>query len=644
MTAKIRILRSDIQILRALAVVAVIFYHAKSDYFPLGYLGVDIFFVISGFVITPLIVDIFDKGKNSTEIKSNMISFFRKRFYRLAPAFGSLLIISTTIIYFFGPIGDHKRFSLQGLFSIFLIGNIGAYKYSGNYFYASPNPLVHTWSLSLEEQIYILLPIFLALGYLVGIPLKKYINQIYLFLTIFSLALFELPQLTHFVYASFPFERITEVNFYSPISRFWEFGIGGIIYLVKSKGLKKNTSPNKFLQLIPAAWVMLIFLPIKIVPPFASLQICIAVAGAIHFESFKRLKIPLMKIGLWVGNRSYSIYLWHMPLLYLAKYSRVFEISMINSRAPQTMLAIFASIVTGGISYKHIESKFRLKDDSAKIAIRKSVKSTVVFLVIPILLLSLTIVSYDNNYWFMNRNPKPPTFAVELDKKCNRESLYLDPPCSYPTIGSRKSVLLIGDSHAAQFSEAIPEAAKMNRWDAYVWTHSGCPIVFSGRATNLIDLQCASANKRMLNWVSAKKPDLVIVSQFVHSNFSQLDLRAGITELLNLGQKIVMIENTPVFPDLEYMVPRPLLLSEYKAPRKIRIEDMNNSDIRASKKLAKWARLKGVNVININKLYCDSNYCNRWGNGKWFYTDVGHLSVEGANLAIPLFSKLLSRA
>jgi len=155
--------RRDIQVLRGLAVLAVVLFHAKESYFPLGYLGVDVFFVISGFVVTPLILRTFTDQVNEEGRFSNLKYFYKRRFYRLVPALAVMLVISTVLIYLLGPIGDHQRFARQGIATLLLLGNVGAYKYSGGYFSPNPNPLVHTWSLSVEMQIYIFLPLFLML-------------------------------------------------------------------------------------------------------------------------------------------------------------------------------------------------------------------------------------------------------------------------------------------------------------------------------------------------------------------------------------------------------------------------------------------------------------------------------------------------
>lgn len=147
--------RLDVQILRGISVLAVIFFHAFERKFPNGYLGVDIFFVISGFIVTPLIWNVFARWQESStrEKVQALKSFYIRRFTRLAPAFAAALVFAYLMTFAFGPVSGHLRVANQGLASIFLIGNMGAYLYSGgNYFAPNPNPLVHLWSLSYDSE------------------------------------------------------------------------------------------------------------------------------------------------------------------------------------------------------------------------------------------------------------------------------------------------------------------------------------------------------------------------------------------------------------------------------------------------------------------------------------------------------------
>jgi peptidoglycan/LPS O-acetylase OafA/YrhL len=220
--------RYDVQALRGVAVLAVLLFHASDRLFPIGYLGVDVFFVISGFVVTPLILRIFDASSGAEKI-TNLKKFYVNRFYRLAPALVMTLFLSTFLIFFLGPISDHQRVVRQGIATIFLIGNVGAYKYSGDYFQPNANPLVHTWSLSVEEQIYILLPLcFLSLVRSAR-NLKTISLRILISISVLSFLFFIFPRLLTPIYSLVRFESFLDFSFYSPINRIWQFSLGGII-------------------------------------------------------------------------------------------------------------------------------------------------------------------------------------------------------------------------------------------------------------------------------------------------------------------------------------------------------------------------------------------------------------------------------
>jgi peptidoglycan/LPS O-acetylase OafA/YrhL len=205
--------RRDIQNLRGVAVLAVVLFHATESYFPLGYLGVDVFFVISGFVVTPLILRIFTDQSNGGRL-SNLRYFYKRRFYRLAPALAVTLAISAISVFLLGPTSDHQRFARQGITTLLLVGNVGAYKYSGDYFSPNPNPLVHTWSLSVEEQIYILLPLILILILHNRRNYKRVFTFTLVFIALLSFISFLFPSFLQPLYSLAGKEFASEFSFY----------------------------------------------------------------------------------------------------------------------------------------------------------------------------------------------------------------------------------------------------------------------------------------------------------------------------------------------------------------------------------------------------------------------------------------------
>jgi peptidoglycan/LPS O-acetylase OafA/YrhL len=356
--------RRDIQVLRGLAVLAVVLFHAKESYFPLGYLGVDVFFVISGFVVTPLILRIFtDESNGSPPGKlSNLGYFYKRRFYRLAPALAVTLVFSAVLISFLGPFGDHQRFARQGIATLLLVGNVGAYKYSPDYFEPNPNPLVHTWSLSVEEQIYIFLPIILMVILRNRKSLKEIIAVVLGAVLAISLISFLFPTFLQSLYSRAGFELASKISFYSPISRIWQFAVGGLAFLLLDRYQNRAWKISKGVHsLTLIAVVLILFGPIPMNLKVSSILASLFAVIVIIFKSLDVLPEVFISKFEWVGDRSYSIYLVHMPLLYVAKYSPVTEFGNGENRIVQSIVAVVASVMLGAFSYSKIENRYRNK-------------------------------------------------------------------------------------------------------------------------------------------------------------------------------------------------------------------------------------------------------------------------------------------
>ena len=354
--------RRDIQVLRGLAVLAVVLFHSKESYFPLGYLGVDVFFVISGFVVTPLILRIFADQANGGGRLSNLRYFYKRRFYRLAPALAVVLAISAISIFLLGPIEDYQRVVRQGIATLLLVGNVGAYKYSGDYFSPNPNPLVHTWSLSVEEQIYIFLPLILMLLLRNRTSLKKVTVLVLGVISAISLISFLFPTILQPLYSRAGIELASQISFYSPIDRIWQFTIGGLGFLLIDRYQSHSMKISRNIHLVAVvAVVIILFGPIHIGLKVSSILASVFAVIVIILKSLDVLPDILTKKLEWLGDRSYSIYLVHMPLLYLAKYSPVTQIGSSENRIIQSTIAAFASILLGAVSYSKIENRHRNK-------------------------------------------------------------------------------------------------------------------------------------------------------------------------------------------------------------------------------------------------------------------------------------------
>jgi peptidoglycan/LPS O-acetylase OafA/YrhL len=636
--------RRDIQVLRGLAVLAVVLFHTKESYFPLGYLGVDVFFVISGFVVTPLILRIFTHQVNGGGSLSNLKFFYQMRFYRLAPALAVTLAISAISIFLFGPISDHQRFTRQGIATLLLAGNVGAYKYSGDYFSPNPNPLGHTWSLSVEEQIYIFFPIILILILRNRKSLKKSITFLLGVISALSFVSFLFPSILQPLYSRAGIELASQFSFYSPIDRIWQFTAGGLTFLLLDRYQNCARNIPKVMHLLAViAVITVLFGPVHVNLKVSSILASFFAVIIILIKALDVLPNFLIQRLVWVGDRSYSIYLVHMPLLYLAKYSPATQIGNGENRIIQPVIAVVASILLGALSYSKIENRFRGRGKSDASGFKTISAAMVLTLVLPLFLFILMDIGKKAQYWGLDRNIQQPTYAGELDPKCVRDSK-IGPPCVYKTTGATKTVLLIGDSHAGHISQAVVDAAQSTNWNAVVWVHSDCHVQFRQSIKGQIPDNCIEINNQMKKWVLQNTPDLVIVSQFVYSDSNQGDLRDALSSLKLIIPNVLLVENNPVFPDVkDFMVSRPIVMPAYKPPKSFQQSMMQTEHVNASHLLANWARGNGIFTISFDSLFCKKRVCNRYSNKGWLYRDDDHFSVVGAALTIPQLSAFLKR-
>lgn len=624
--------RKDIQVLRGLAVIAVILFHAKESYFPLGYLGVDVFFVISGFVVTPLILRIFTEQEKTGNRLVKLKYFYRRRFYRLAPALASTLIFSAIIVFLFGPVSDHQRFAKQGIASLLLAGNIGAYNYSGDYFNSSPNPLVHTWSLSVEEQIYIFLPLACMLILLNRKSIKKSMSVALTFITAASLMFFTLPQIMLPVYSkmSIGYEtKLFDFNFYSPLSRIWQFTLGGLCFFLLDRYRNQVYEFKKLPSLIFVIILALIlFGKFHLENRYGSIIASLIATVVIVLRSLEIVPIFISSKLEWLGDRSYSIYLVHMPLIYIAKYALATSIGDGQTRTIQTIIAVVASVIFGSISYSKIENRFR-EQNKKKILSTKDVSFTLLLtLMLPLSLFMTIDKGVDYKYWGLNvKYPKVP-IATDLISGCDNDLVLNEFICTNTKSGAIKTVLLIGDSHAGHISLALEDAAKINNWNS----------VYFPKKVETFD---HSTNVKLANFLLRKKIDLIVISQYWNSNSQPAAIKKQILYLQGLVPNILLIENNPIWPDSARFRLAGYVITFNKFPTSFQKSKMEIKDKDVSDQIAEWARYNRISTMNFESLFCTSNVCSRYSEAGWLYVDNNHFSIPGGELTIPQLSKFL---
>ena len=344
--------RAEIDGLRALAVVPVILYHAGFQLFSGGFVGVDVFFVISGYLITSIILMDIDKGKFS------LVHFYERRARRLLPALFFIMLISLPFAWLFLIPTDLKAFAQSLVAVSTFTSNILFWQESGSYFAAASElkPLLHTWSLAVEEQYYVLYPLFLMLVWQFG---KSWVVAILIVLFILSLGLAQWGAYNHPI-----------ATFYLLPTRGWQLLIGVFAsFYLKNHQHPSSKSINQFASILG---LLLIFFSIFIYDkhtPYPSLYALVPTIGTVLVILFAVKGVLVnsllsIKAIVGIGLISYSAYLWHVPLLVFARHQHFNELSL-----SVTMTLIFCTFVFAYFTWKYVENPFRNK----KIFSRRSI-------------------------------------------------------------------------------------------------------------------------------------------------------------------------------------------------------------------------------------------------------------------------------
>ncbi len=427
--------RPEIDGLRAIAVLAVVFYHAKitifkNEIFTGGFLGVDIFFVISGYLITSIILkELFISDNFSFK------NFYQRRVRRIIPALLFVILGTFPLAWLCLTPAAFEDFSKSILYSLGFSSNF-YFWYSGLQYGAEASffkPFLHTWSLSVEEQFYIIFPLLLFIIY------KYFKNFIHIFfITGFIISLFV---------ADWGSKNYPSFNFYVLPTRGWELLIGSIISYYEFKHFKFNNNRflNEFALIIGILLIIfsLFYFDDEMRHPsfltiYPILGVCLILCFSTGNEIISKLLSTKLMVGL--GLISYSLYLWHFPIL---AFDRIYEFTSDNNQKIifMWMFIIFISI----FSYFFVEKPFRNKNFKFK---KLSVS------ILTCLIISITF-NYGSIYFKGYENRVPETLKEKnfnemysqkkIRKKCNINNISNSNFC---TVGdSSNKVYLVGDSH-----------------------------------------------------------------------------------------------------------------------------------------------------------------------------------------------------
>ena len=539
MSSKVRI--HQIQALRAVAATLVVLFHAKLA--PGGFIGVDIFYVISGYLITGIIVK-----EITLSGAFNYRNFFLRRAKRLLPASISVLILTAFGAWLFLP--PTIRSSLgQDIFaaSIYISNYLFAW-WQNDYqnLNATPSPVIHYWSLAVEEQFYLLWPLIIFTLWKIG--RQRLVFRGVLGITILS-----------FLFSLFLTNAAPIWAFYSLPTRAWELGVGALLLFIPKELLEKKSVSRTLI-----VWLSALTLPYGVIrfsdntpfPGTAALYPVLATALLIAFihswppilNDFSRLRFVQ-----WLGEISYPFYLWHWPLLVIPSTRFGRPLTLL-----ERFLLIALTALAADLTHRFIEKPFSRR----KLSNRQTTKFALAATLSGVMVASAILLTTKDDISLPNGR------SVSIAAVMQKPKIYDDgchanygnknsPECLYGDVNSKRKIVLYGDSHAAQWFPALEKIAIDEGFALISLTKSACPAVEVDRVNSgaFKNSDCNAWRDNSIQRIKQLKPEAVIMSGFQHfaypTRYSSRDAwwfegqRSLYAKVLNSSPNLIYISDTP---------------------------------------------------------------------------------------------------
>jgi peptidoglycan/LPS O-acetylase OafA/YrhL len=600
----------QIQALRAVAAVLVVIYHAKVT--SGGYIGVDIFYVISGFLITGLLLRELD-GTGSLALKA----FYLRRVKRLLPASFFVLLVTAIVAWTVYPTtlrhGLGKDIAAAGAYVSNYLFALWQMDYQN--LNATPPVVIHYWSLAVEEQFYLFWPFIILALYRFGARRAVFFGVAAITVASFLLSLFLTPR-----------EPIW--SFYSLPTRAWELGIGALLLFIPKR--IRFSSNYGWAALVLILFGTLTFTDKTPFPGTAALVPVIGTAFAIaSLNNWPRAlnRFGNLKIVQWLGEISYPLYLWHWPVLVIP--SVAWGRSLV---AYELLICVLLTALLADVTHRFIEDPIRYSKPHPKLVIKSGAAATAASLVMgaAIYLSFNDEINLDNGRSYsVSELIKRP---VIYDDNCHvNNGETVSPECTYGEKGAKKKIVLFGDSHAAQWFPAFAKLANENNFELISLTKSACP----GPAVEKVDSgeyrnsDCFAWRDNSLERIAKLKPYAVIFSGFQHfqvpagyssrRDWWQAGQKRTLASLRGNASHIVYITDTP-HPQQDI----PACLAGGV------ISDCDDSE--PSEPIS----IPGLKVVNPTPWLC-TDKCSSVINENVAYRDGSHISIAmSESLAQPL--------
>ncbi|KOC87452.1 hypothetical protein NG42_20435 [Winslowiella iniecta] len=596
--------RSDIDGLRAIAIIPVLLFHAGFTSFSGGYIGVDIFFVISGFLITSILL-------RDMSLKTYSITdFYERRIRRIFPALFAVLLFVLLVSPFALLPEEYEFLPKEIIGTLLFISNIVSWRKSGYFSTDSEErPLLHTWSLGVEEQFYIFAPIIL---FIILIKFKRSPGPFLIFAFICS-----------FLLSVFLTSIKPTAAFYLLPTRAWELIAGSLLALnifpkIEKGYIKESIS---LIGLICILYSVFSFGSGTVFPGYAAAlpvfgSMCIIYAA----ERTLTGKLLSLKPVVFIGLISYSLYLWHWPLIVFFK-----DWNLLGADYGRLMVIVI-SLIAAYFSWRFIEKPFR---NRAAFPPKKLYTASACGLSLLLLVTAMTFMmsgwpgrfsEQTLRYVSAHEDSSPAREHCHFDRGVPKTSDY----CHFGT--GTPSVAVWGDSHGAELSKALGN----NDINVYEITYSACPPALNYQLKSRPS--CMAHNDRVNEFLKNNKDINVVIMAAryqVYPNYFYDNLNKTAMGLISHGKKVIIVGPVPT-PGVDV----PTTLARGRNPEFIfknpAIENIN-----------KYIDPKVIRFMP-SSIICKDDKCNMLLNGKPLLFDDNHLSMSSADYMakrlIPLFN------
>lgn len=635
--------RPDIEGLRGAAILLVVLFHAGVPALAGGFVGVDLFFVLSGYFITGLLV-----REQAESGGVNLMEFYGRRALRLLPSLIVVLLVTlAAVMWLYAPI-DQPTIAANARAVALSAGNYEFARTAVDYFSSAANPLLHTWSLAVEEQFYVVWPLlFLLLGAMAERRL---------------VAALAIAGLASFAASLWLTTTAQPWAFFGMPTRIWEFALGGVVALLLRPSAERDARRGALLQIAALAAIGFAVISYDratsypgvaaLVPALAAAALLVGGAWAPASAASRMLSTPALR---WLGRLSYAWYLWHWPLV---------GIGVVLDRD----IGVAGRLVWSGAALGLAWLTQRFIESSAREGRLARIRTEWLAPAALVVSVGAALVAHGALRVAERRvaSPEQRTLAMARRDRMQHDCWAttvddLKGPCELGDRTSSTVIMLLGDSHAEHWLAGLDRAGRERGWKIVAMVKGGCPVADMPELMNArlkrYYHECTRYREAMLQRIVSARPAAVILSSWDHyippdgtgsdrqvtPEMWRRGLRRTYERLTGAGLPVVAIRGTPrTWFDVPACLSRQAARLPFAGPCSYeRARSLSPAALEAQ---AAAARGLPIRFVDMNDQICPTRECGVVRNGVVVFTDDNHLTASFSRSMAPVLGARLAAA